>query len=82
MNQPVDGDYIEVVPAYGRDYKSKAGIWEDLILNNYFRLTTTGQYINLGQMWDHKFRVIVRYGKGMKTADFSGEIKKYFAKKR
>lgn len=75
---PVDGDYIEVTPAYGRDYKSKAAILEDLFANKDFVLTTTQQYLNMNQMWDHKFRVIVRYGKNMKTADVTKDIAKYY----
>lgn len=74
FGQPQDGEYIEVIPAYGRDYKNKKEIVEDLTNGKDFQLTTTRQYINLPQMVEHQFRVIVRYGKLMKTADMTATV--------
>jgi len=39
-----------------------------------FQLTTTRQYINIDGMRQHQFRVIVRYGKLMKTMDATNYI--------
>jgi hypothetical protein len=74
MFTPQDGEYIEVIPAYGRDYKSKSEIEADLVANRDFQLSTTRQYINLEQMVEHQFRVIVRYSKLEKVADMTPVI--------
>lgn len=76
MFAPQDGEYIEVVPAYGRDYKSKAEILNDLRDGKDFKLTTTGQYLNIDDIIRHKFRVIVRYGKLMKVTDVTPDLKR------
>ena len=71
------GSYIEVVPAYGRDYKNKAEVIADLIGKKDFKLTTTGQYIGLDEMIANDFSVIVRYGKLLKVTDVTKDIAKY-----
>lgn len=68
--------YIEVVPAYNRDYKSKAEIEADLRAGKDFKLTTTGQYINIDEMVANDFSVIVRYGKLMKVTDMTPVVRK------
>lgn len=77
MFQPQDGEYIEVLPAYGRDYKNKKEIEADLLDGKDFQLTTTRQYLSIRDMKTHQYRVIVRYGKQMKTADMTAVVKKY-----
>lgn len=74
---PQDGDYIEVVPAYGRDYKNQAEVKAALLDGKDFQLTTTRQYIAIREMKAHNFRVIVRYGKLMKTADMSKVVSSF-----
>jgi uncharacterized protein YueI len=76
FGQPQDGEYIEVIPAYGRDYKNKKEIEADLLTDRDFQLSTTRQYINLAQMVEHQFRVIVRYGNQMKVADMTPVVTK------
>lgn len=76
MFAPNDGDWIEVVPAYGRDYKNKAEIEADLLAGKDFKLTTTGQYLNLAQIREHQFKLIVRYNRGMKVTDMSAVVSK------
>jgi hypothetical protein len=76
FGQPQDGDYIEVMPAYGRDYKNQKEVIADLKAGKDFQLTTTRQYINLPQMQEHQFRVIIRYGKLMKVMDATNYIGK------
>lgn len=72
--QPVDGEYIEVLPAYGRDYKNKAAIIEDMLAGRDFQLSTTRQYLNIDTIRAHQYRVIVRYGKLMKVTDVTKDI--------
>lgn len=74
FGEPQDGDYIEVMPAYGRDYKNQKEVVTDLKDGKDFQLTTTRQYINIDGMRQHQFRVIVRYGKLMKTMDATNYI--------
>lgn len=76
FGQPQDGDYIEVIPAYGRDYKNKKEIEADLVAGKDFQLTTTRQYLTLTDMVAHNFRVIVRYGNQMKVTDMTALVAK------
>ena len=76
MFEPQDGDWIEVVPAYGRDYKNKAEVLSDLQGGRDFQLTTTQQYLNIDNMIQHDFKVIVRYGKLLKVVDVTKDIAK------
>ena len=76
FGQVQDGDYIEVLPAYGRDYKNKKEIEVDLVANLDFQLSTTRQYISLTEMVAHQYRVIVRYGNQLKVADMTPVITK------
>ena len=73
LHQP--GDYIEVMPAYGRDYKNQKEIVADLKDGKDFQMTDTRQYINIDEMRKNQFRVIIRYGKLMKVMDASKYIK-------
>lgn len=67
---------IQIVPTYGRDYKSKAAVKEALDANQDFRVA------DMSSQWDGKAcnledlkrggitEVTVRYGKLMKVAVF------------
>lgn len=59
--------YIEVVPAYGRDYKNQKAVREDWEANKDFRDTLSGSYINKADADRLGFSVIVRYAKRLKV---------------
>jgi hypothetical protein len=55
--------WIEVIPAYGRDYKNQAEVkaaWKE---NKDFQDTATGQYVNKSDADAQKLKVIVRYSR-------------------
>lgn len=60
-------DWIEVTPAYGRDYKNQKDAAADWNANLDFRETSTGQYTNKADCQRMGKKVIIRYGKLMKT---------------
>jgi len=61
---------IEVMPAYGRDYKSQAEVKKDWNANLDFR-AYTGQYINKSDAKRLGYSVIVRYAKQSKVVALS-----------
>lgn len=61
--------YIEVKPAYGRDYKSQKEVRADWNGGKDFQMTDTGQYIGKAEAEAEGLSVIVRYGKLMKVMD-------------
>lgn len=58
--------YLEVAPAYGRDYKSQAEVKADWNANLDFR-AYTGQYINKSDAQRLGYKVLVRYARQMKV---------------
>ena len=59
---------MTVTPAYGRDYKSKREIVEDLAAGKDFIETQTGRYIGIEELRGLGLKeVVVRYGKLRKT---------------
>lgn len=62
-------DFIEAVPAYGRDYKNKAEVTEAWVTGKDFRMTT-GPYINIQDWIKYGGRsIVIRYGNGNKFLD-------------
>lgn len=55
---------LQVIPAYGRDYKSRAAVLEDWASGKDFQIVgvhpDAGRYVNRD---DHSGPVTVRYGK-------------------
>ena len=52
-----------LTPSYGRDYKSRAAIIEDLKLDKDFTCNPSGQYVNLPQLLEENVtEITVRYG--------------------
>jgi len=62
-------DWITVTPAYGRDYRNKAAALADWDADKDFRETASSKYINKSQAEAMGLKVIIRYGKLMKTLD-------------
>lgn len=61
--------YITLIPAYGRDYKSKKAIIADLDNNLDFILASSGQYINKSQLIEaNMLNINVRYSRLTKIA--------------
>jgi hypothetical protein len=60
-------EWIEVVPAYGRDYKNQASVKADWNADKDFRDTVTGQYINKSGAERLGLKVIVRYSNNLKV---------------
>lgn len=60
-------DWITVTPAYGRDYKNQKEAIADWNANKDFRETFSGQYTNKEDCQKMGKKVIIRYGKLMKT---------------
>lgn len=52
--------WVEVVPAYGRDYTSQKQIQADWDANKDFKITTGG-YVNKSDAQRFGLKVIVRY---------------------
>lgn len=63
--------YIEVIPAYGRDYKNQKDVLTDWKADKDFRETSTGSYVNRSQALEMGLSVIIRYDKSMKVMDVS-----------
>lgn len=61
--------YYTLVPAYGRDYKSKALVEAHLLAEKDFVLCPEGLYINL-QQFPEQVVLNVRYDKRRKVAVF------------
>lgn len=59
--------YIEVVPAYGRDYKNQKSVREDWEAGKDFRDTLSGSYVTKAEADRLGLSVIVRYAKRLKV---------------
>jgi len=59
--------YLEVVPAYGRDYKNQKDARTDWNSNKDFRETQSGSYINKDQADAIGAKVIIRYANQRKV---------------
>ena len=60
-------DWMEVTPAYGRDYKNQKEVKADWDADKDFRDTVTGRYINKSGAERLGLKVIVRYAKNLKV---------------
>lgn len=60
-------NWLEVTPAYGKDYKSQKAVKEDWAADKDFRDTVSGSYINKSGADKLGLSVIVRYGNGLKV---------------
>lgn len=69
MFEPQPGSWITVEPAYGRDYKNKAEALADWDGGKDFRETSSGRYTDKAYCESKDYKVIIRYGKGMKNLD-------------
>lgn len=58
--------WIEVTPAYGRDYKNQKEVKEAWNADKDFRETSTARYINKTQAVELGLSVNVRYANDMK----------------
>lgn len=63
--------YIEVTPAYGRDYTNQKAARADWDADKDFRETSTGSYVNKTQAQEMGLSVIIRYDKDRKVMDVS-----------
>lgn len=59
--------YIEVVPAYGRDYRNQKDARADWDANLDFRVTTTGSYVTKAEAEQQGLKVIIRYSNQRKV---------------
>lgn len=59
--------WIEVTPAYGRDYKNQKEVKQAWAENKDFRETVTGQYINKEEAEKLGVSVLVRYANDKKV---------------
>jgi hypothetical protein len=59
--------YIEVVPAYGRDYKNQKDARADWDADKDFRDTQSGSYINKSGAEEEGVKVIIRYANQRKV---------------
>lgn len=55
--------YVEVVPAYGRDYANQAQIKKDWNADKDFQDPSTGRYLNRSDATNAGLKVIIRYAK-------------------
>jgi len=63
---------LTLLPAYGRDYKSKKAIINDLNALKDFIVSHTGQYINKPQFKDHNIISFnVRYNNQLKITNIN-----------
>ena len=60
-------EWIEVVPAYGRDYKNQKSVKADWDADKDFRDTVTGRYVNKSGAERLGLKVIVRYANNLKV---------------
>lgn len=60
-----------LTPAYGRDYKSQAAVYDDLNADKDFVCNPSGQYTNRADLIGMGYtKVWIRYGKRMTKAQF------------
>lgn len=59
--------WIEVVPAYDRDYKNQTAVKKDWNADLDFRDTESGRYINKSGAKAAGLRVIIRYDRNLKV---------------
>lgn len=64
--------WIEVVPAYGRDYTNQIGVKRDWNADKDFQEVVSGSYINKSGAKALGAKVIVRYDKHRKVINLSG----------
>lgn len=60
-------NYVEAIPAYGRDYKSQSAVKADWNAGMDFQDAFTRQYLNKQDADSLGLRVLVRYDKLMKV---------------
>lgn len=73
--------YIEVVPAYGRDYTNQKSVLEDWKADKDFQISEAGfgtgarygQYVTRTEAVNAGLNVIVRYAKLQKVVDVTGK---------
>ena len=63
--------YIEVTPAYGRDYTNQKSARADWDADKDFRETATGSYVNKSGAERLGLSVIIRYDHDRKVMDVS-----------
>lgn len=59
--------WIEVEPAYGRDYTTAKAAKQDWKDGKDFRETATGRYVNKSDAEKHGLSVTIRYAKSLKV---------------
>lgn len=59
--------YIEVTPAYGRDYTTAKAAKQDWKDGKDFRDTVTGSYVNIEDAKRLDLKVSIRFAKNMKV---------------
>lgn len=59
--------FIEVIPAYGRDYKTQAEVKADWKSGKDFQDPFSGSYLNKQDAEQNGLSVIIRYAKMMKV---------------
>lgn len=60
-------NWIEVTPAYGRDYKNQKDAKADWNADKDFRETASGSYINKTGARQLGLKVIIRYSNNLKV---------------
>ena len=60
-------NWIEVVPAYGRDYNNQRDARADWDAGKDFQDTATGRYITKDEAKQLGLKVIIRYAKQLKV---------------
>ena len=60
-------NYIEAVPAYGRDYKNQSEIKADWRDNKDFKDSMSGSYLNKSDADRLGIKVLVRYARNTKV---------------
>lgn len=64
-------EWIEVMPAYGRDYTNQKSVREDWEAGKDFQETSTRRYVNKQDADNMGLKVIIRYSKLMKVMNVS-----------
>jgi hypothetical protein len=59
--------WIEVEPAYGRDYTTAKAAKQDWKDGKDFRETSTGSYVTKAEAEKRGLKVIIRYAKSLKV---------------
>lgn len=59
--------YVEVLPAYGRDYKNQSEVKADWKDNKDFQDTFSGSYLNKSDAERLGLKVLVRYSRNTKV---------------